>query len=123
MSTITTYDPFDLPDWIGTHQVTWSADGILRSQPEIQGTFQSGDLSHAFDLLAVDAAYPRTVCPPEQRHDAHQAWHFGQVLLVRVDERVSAAVPGTSFDPDLICETISRVAKALGAPSANFTVA
>ncbi len=74
-------------------------------------------------MLAVDAAYPRTVCSSSQRHDAHQAWHFGEVLLLEDDTgRVAAAVPTISFDPNLAVDAIRRVAKALGAPSANFTV-
>ncbi len=74
------------------------------------------------DLLAVDAAYPTVVCPEKHRQAAHQAWQFGQVALVDVDGRVSAAVPGTRFDADLACEVIRRVAKAVGASPDRFTV-
>ena len=82
----------------------------------------SDNRSHPLDLLAVDAAYPRTVCSSRQRHDAHQAWHFGEVLLLEESGRVAAAVPTVVFDPNLAVDAIRRVAKALGAPSANFNV-
>ncbi len=121
-TTIETFDAFDLPDWLGTEHVTWRAEGILIEEPLVQGSLSSGKRSHPLDLLAVDAAYPHTVCDSRHRHDAHQSWHFGEVLLLELDGRVAAAVPTVGFDPNLAVDTIRRVAKALGAPSANFTV-
>lgn len=122
MST-TTFDAFDLPDWLGTEHVTWRATDVLSREPVIAGTLSADDdRGQPLDLMAADAAYPSTVCSAYQRHDAHQAWHFGEVLLLETGERVAAAVPTVSFDPNLACETIRRVAKALGAPTANFTV-
>lgn len=118
----TTFDAFDLPDWLGTERVTWRAEDVLSREPVIAGRLNAEDLDQPLDLLAADAAYPTTVCSSDQRHDAHQAWHFGEVLLLNTGERVAAAVPTVSFDPNLACETIRRVAKALGAPAANFTV-
>lgn len=118
----TTFDAFDLPDWLGTERVTWRAEDVLSREPVIAGRLNAEDFDQPLDLLAADAAYPTTVCSSDQRHDAHQAWHFGEVLLLNTGERVAAAVPTVSFDPNLACETIRRVAKALGAPAANFTV-
>ncbi len=117
-----TVDAFDLPDWLGTDPVTWRAEGILAGGPRVTGRLMSGERSQPLDLVGVDAAYPRSVCSSAQRHDAHQAWHFGQVLLLESEGRVAAAVPTVTFDANLAVETIHRVAKALGAPSANFTV-
>jgi hypothetical protein len=119
---IQTYDPFDLPDWLGTERVTWRTEGSFADDPRVAGWLCAEGRSQPLDLLAVDAAYPEAVCPPEQRHDAHQSWHFGQVLLLGIDARVAAAVPGVRFDANLVIESIRRVAKALGAPGANFTV-
>ena len=82
----------------------------------------SGD-SFPLDLLAVDSAYPEVVCPDEHRQAAHQAWQFDQVALVEENGRVAVAVPGTRFDADLACEVIRRLAKSVGAPTGNFTVA
>lgn len=122
ISDLETFDPFELPDWLGTEQVTWRAEGILDDASRVPGWLSSHHRDHPLDLLGVDAAYPRTVCSPQQRHDAHQAWHFGEVLLLIGNQRVMAAVPTVSFDANLAVDSIRRVAKALGAPSANFTV-
>lgn len=119
---IQTFDPFDLPDWLGTEQVTWQGEGLLSDQPVVVGHLVSAGRSQPLDILAVDAAYPRTVCPDDSRHDAHQAWHFGELVLLEVDGRVAAAVPGVRVDANLAVDTIRRVAKAIGAPSDNFTV-
>jgi hypothetical protein len=119
---ISTFDPFDLPEWLGIEPVTWQTDDSFADYPLIRGHLVASDHSQPLDLRAVDAAYPRTICPPQQRHDAHQAWHYGQVLLLRLDDRVAAAAPGTRFDANLVVETVRRLAKALGAPGTNFTV-
>ena len=117
-------DAFDLPDWLGTEDVVWKAESPLTSVPHVTGvlTGRSG-LTHSLDLLAVDAAYPRPVCPEAERTAAHQAWHYGEVVLVEIDSRLAAAIPGTRFDANLMCETLRRVAKSVGAPAGNFTVA
>lgn len=117
-----TFDPFDLPDWLGTDHVTWHGAGLLSDEPVVTGCLDSQGRTQPLDLLAVDAAYPRALCPAQQRHDAHQAWHFGEVLLLGADDRVAAAVPAVRVDANLVVDTIRRVAKAIGAPSDNFTV-
>jgi hypothetical protein len=96
----------------------------LSHAPRVEGRLvsESGD-SFPLVLLAVDSAYPEVVCPDEQRHDAHQAWQFGQVALVEENGQVALAVPGTRLDADRACEAIRRMAKSVGAPSDNFTVA
>jgi hypothetical protein len=117
-------DAFDLPDWLGTEPVTWSATGNLEDSALVGGCL-TGTAGHhqVLDLLAVDAAYPTRVCPEAERTAAHQAWHYGEVVLISVDGRLAAGVPGTRFDPDLVCETLRRVAKSVAAPSGNYTVA
>ena len=116
-------DAFDLPDWLGTEHVVWHATSSLLEAGHVPGVLTSGpDLRHQLDLLAVDEAYPRPVCPDRERAAAHQAWHYGEVILVRIDSRLAAAVPGTRFDAAVMCETLRRVAKSVGAPASNFTV-
>ncbi len=120
---ISIVDAFDLPDWLGTESVVWQATSSLLEGGHVPGELTSGaDLSHQFDLLAVDAAYPQPVCPERERVAAHRAWHYGEVILVRVDSRLAAAVPGSRFDANVMCETLRRVAKSVGAPPSNFTV-
>jgi hypothetical protein len=115
-------DPFDLPEWLGGGEVVWTpATGVHDSH------LVSGDLSGhgehvACDLLAVDEAYPKPVADDELRHQAHQAWRHGQVHLVSFDERLTLAVPGTSFTAELVLEVIARLAKAVGARPDSFSV-
>jgi len=117
------YDFFDLPDWVGTEPVDWSAEGSLTDQPRVPGILTAAaGKSQQLDLLAVDAAYPEPVCPDGFRRSAHQAWQFGQVQLLETDGRLTCAVPGTRFTADLACEVLRRVAKAVGAPAHHFTV-
>jgi hypothetical protein len=56
------------------------------------------------------------------RHDAHQAWSYGQVLLVEYDGRLTLAVPGTRFTADDALETLARLAKAVGVQPERFSV-
>lgn len=117
------YDAFDLPDWLGTEPVTWHGLEALDSGRHITGVMRGPDgRSHPFDLLAVDSAYPTVVCSDAERHDAHQAWQFGEIILLLVGERVAAAVPASRFDANLGCEAIRRVAKSVGADSSRFSV-
>jgi len=119
---VTTMDFFDLPEWLGTESVVWSATSALQQTPQVSGALTSGEQRQQLDLLAVDAAYPRPVCPAVQRQQAHQAWQLGQVALVDIDGRLAVAVPGSDFDANLACEVVRRVAKAVGAASRHFTV-
>ncbi len=119
---IVSVDPFDLPEWLGTEPVTWSAGGSLDETSHVRGEFTCGEHSLALDLLAVDVAYPAPVCPEAVRRSAHQAWRYGEVALLDVDGRSAAGVPTSRLDVDLVCEALRRVAKAVGAPVGNFTV-
>jgi hypothetical protein len=123
VSEVLAADPFDLPDWVGTREVTWTLTSSLTSGPKVTGDLGSGPDSLPCDLLGCDAAFPRTVLDDRWRHDAHQAWAYGQVLLLRLDGRLTLAVPGTGFTADLVVETVARLAKAVGAPADRFTVA
>ena len=92
-------DPFDLPEWVGAEQLRWST-GETKSTALISGRLagESGE-SLGLDLLCVDVAYPAAVVDERRRHDAHQAWHFGQVLLlVNRDGRLAMAVPTMPSD-------------------------
>ena len=74
------------------------------------------------DLLAADVAYPRPLLSDSWRHDAHQAWEHGQVLLLSYDGRLTLAVPGTAYSADGALETLGRLAKAVGVDAGRFTV-
>jgi hypothetical protein len=115
-------DPFDQPDWIGTSDVTWTALTSVRGASQIEGLLSGSDGALPCDLLAADVAYPEPLLPDQWRRQAHQAWEFGQVLLVNYDDRLTLAVPGTAYSADGALETVGRLAKAVGVRPGRFTV-
>jgi hypothetical protein len=120
--TVDELDPFDLPDWVGEGAVSWAAERGLG------GHLVAGCLSGAAgeslvcDLLAVDQAYPAPVVDEATRTRVHQSWRHGQVLLLSRDGRATVAVPGTSFAADRVLEAFTRLARAVGADSATWSV-
>jgi hypothetical protein len=113
---MTDIDPFDLPDWLGTHEVVWRADAGLRTGHLVRGRLTADDEAELVcDLLAVDEAYPEPVVDDGTRLRVHQAWRHGQVVVVDLGGRMALAVPGTRFGPDLVLEALSRLARAVGA--------
>ncbi|MGH3315044.1 MAG: hypothetical protein ACRDO0_02770 [Nocardioidaceae bacterium] len=120
-------DPFELPDWLGQEQVLWQATDE-RGGRETTGTIHGmlrplhGDEELSLDLLGVDVAWPKPVCDEESRHLAHEAWHYGQVILLDVEGRVTLGVPCTTFSTDLVCEAVRRFSKAVGAEPSRFLV-
>ena len=120
---MTPLDAFDLPDWLGEGEVTWTSDDVTRSGAFVAGCLLgAGDQRQPCDLLAVDLAYPAPVVDDQIRTAAHQAWKHGQVLLLDRDGRAALAVPGTSFTADTVLDAITRLAKAVGAAPASYSV-
>jgi hypothetical protein len=115
-------DPFDLPDWVGTSEVTWTARSSVRGAQRIAGLLGDGTQQLPCDLLAADVAYPQPVLPESWRRRAHQAWEYGQVLLVSCDGRLTLTVPGTAYSADGVLESIGRLALAVGVAPTRFTV-
>jgi hypothetical protein len=116
-------DPFDLPDWLGVADVTWSASSGLRSGYAVSGELiAEGQEPLACDLLAVDEAYPAPIASDEVRLRAHQAWRHGEVHLVQRDARLALAIPGTSFTADLVLDAFSRLARSVGTSAERYTV-
>ena len=121
-STLAEVDPFDLPEWLGTGEVTWESHAGLRTGHHVEGHLSSeeSDEQLVCDLLAVDEAYPAPVVDEASRSRAHQVWQHGQVLVGRYDERLVLGVPGTRLDAERVLEALSRLAKAVGAPPDHF---
>jgi hypothetical protein len=116
-------DPFDLPDWLGEAEVTWSADRGLTTDHRVVGCLTGeGHAPVACDLLAVDDAYPVPVVADPVRVRAHQLWRHGQVLLVADGERVLLAVPGSRLDAQTALEAVARLARAVGARDGTYAV-
>jgi hypothetical protein len=122
-------DPFDLPEWLGTHDVVWRAGAGLRTGHLVRGRLTPGDdaaepVGIDCDLLAVDEAYPEPVVDDATRLRVHQAWRHGQVVIGSLDggagSRMVLAVPGTGFAPDLVLDALGRLARAVGAHAERY---
>lgn len=116
-------DPFDLPEWLGSGEVTWTADATVRAAHHVPGRLSGGGQDVPCDLLGADQAFPEPVLAEGWRRQSHQAWTHGEVLLVEYGGRLTLAVPGTSFNADLAVESVRRLAKAVGALPERFVVA
>ena len=84
-------DPFELPDWLGTGDVTWTAGASVRQAHRVDGELSAGSHVLACDLLAADQAYPQPVLDEKWRQQAHRTWTHGQVLLIEYDGRLTFA--------------------------------
>ena len=115
-------DPFDLPEWVGEEAVVWAADRGLSGHAVAGALSSPSDDALACDLLAVDQAYPSPVVDEATRTHVHQAWRHGQVLLLSHDGRATVAVPGTSWTAEHVLEALTRLARAVGADPAAWSV-
>ncbi|MEX0427070.1 hypothetical protein AB3X52_05505 [Nocardioides sp. DS6] len=115
-------DPFDLPDWLGTTEVVWSAPAGIHTGHLVAGELRGGDDPLACDLLAVDEAYPSPVADERLRRAAHQAWRRGEVCLVERGTRLTLAVPGSAFVAERVLDTVSRLACSVGAAPSSYAV-
>jgi len=116
-------DPFDLPDWLGTEQVTWRASADLRTGHHVGGEFLGrGCGTLGADLYAVDEACPVPVAPDDLRQTAHRSWRRGEVALVDLDGRLALTIPGRGFDCDTVVDAVRRFARAVGADPASYAV-
>jgi len=116
-------DAFDLPDWLGEHEVTWAPTTGVRRQQHVSGVLTGEQPEElACDLLAADTAYPRAVVVEPDRVAAHQAWQRGQVHLGRRGDRLTLLVPGHEFTADLALTAIGRLARSVGADPQRYVV-
>lgn len=124
MPAVVPVDAFDLPEWLGVDEVTWTAVTSLGSAPRVSGALSSASGSSLeCDVLACDLAYPQAVLDEKWRSGAHHAWQLGETLLLEYDGRLTLVVPGTSVGVEHALEAVRRLAKAVGAPADRFTVA
>lgn len=120
--TIGELDPFDLPDWVGDGPVVWATSGGLSGHLLAGWLTGASDEELPCDLLAVDQAYPAPVIDEAARTRVHQAWRHGQVLLLSQSGRATVAVPGTSWTAAGVLEALTRLARAVGADPAAWSV-
>lgn len=115
-------DPFDLPDWLGEHDLTWRADSSIGGPCAPGVLCASEELRLPLLVLGADTAFPQAVVSPSVRTAVHQAWTYSQVALLWASDSTAGsyalAVPSTTMDVDLVCTALRRFAKAIGiAPS------
>lgn len=123
-SSVSGADAFELPEWLGVEDVTWTATTSLGEAAHVSGTLAgSSGAELPCDLLASDLAYPFSVLEEKWRAAAHRAWQMGETELLEYDGRLTLTVPGTAVGVELALEAVRRLAKAVGAPSSRFTVA
>lgn len=124
-TTVTAVDPFDLPEWLGTAEVTWTALSSVHDGHRVTGELAAPGAGDGgllgCDLLGADQAFPEPVLDDDWRRRAHQAWTHGQVEVVEYDGRLTLAVPGTSFSADLVLEALGRFARAVGADPSSYS--
>lgn len=116
-------DPFDLPEWLGEGEVTWTATTSVHAGHLVTGELSALGGTLGCDLLGVDQAFPVPVLDDGWRRQSHQAWTHGQVLLVEHGDRLTLAVPGTGFTADRALEALGRLAKAVGARPGSYLAA
>ncbi len=127
--TVDPVDPFELPEWVGEGRVSWHASSSLRGSHLVTGELVGELVGDAegqtliCDVLACDLAYPVPVLSESWRHDAHQAWVLGEVLLLAYDGRLTLVVPGTVVTAEPTLEAMRRLARAVGSVPERFTVA
>jgi hypothetical protein len=110
-------DPFDVPDWLASSMVVWEAIESVAERTVARGQLRAVDTDEEpmrLDLVAVDAAWPTAPCSPGDRREAHQAWHYGQVVLLDHEGVAALGVPTAVFSADLALEALRRFAKAVG---------
>ncbi|MGA8248118.1 MAG: hypothetical protein WB797_14540 [Nocardioides sp.] len=115
-------DPFELPEWLGQGEVTWTADRSLATGHRVSGTLTAEGGSVPCDLLAVDEAFPEPVADDTARVRAHQAWRHGEVLVVSDGGRIVLAIPGSRLEAGTALDAVGRLARAVGAPAASYAI-
>lgn len=120
---MTPCDPFDLPDWLGTAEVTWTAQSTDRGGHRVRGELSSGQQRLACDLFAVDQAWPVPVATDQLRHEVHTAWRSGEVVLATDEDRLLVLTPGVCFAPADALESVRRLARAVAARADHYIVA
>ena len=115
-------DPFELPEWLGEEDLTWSLDGPLTAA-QVRGTLHGTDEHQlGLDLVCVDVAYPAPVVGELIRRECHLSWHHGQVLVLANAGAHGLGVPTSSLDADTACEALRRFAHAIAVDVARVRV-
>jgi hypothetical protein len=126
LTDVAAVDPFDLPEWLGETDVTWTAVTSLHSHLVTghldDACAEPGARTFGCDLLAADLAYPEPVLAEQWRTRVHQAWWHGETLLLEVAGRLTVSMPGSEVTAEPALDAVRRLAKAVGAAPERFNV-
>lgn len=114
-------DPFDLPDALGAGPVHWRAASPL-GRALVHGELAIDGVAIPCDVLAVDEAYPRPVADGALRTAVHLAWWRGDLHLIEYAARLTLPMPGCTVGADEVLEAVARLARAVGADPAAYSV-
>jgi hypothetical protein len=115
-------DPFDLPEWLGSGELTWVAASGLASA-SLSGALVGQDGERLpLSIIAADRAYPTPVVDEEVRRAVHQAWALNQVVILDDDGCQTLAVPTVTLDTELVCEAMRRFARAIGVDTSRVSL-
>ncbi|WP_235735997.1 hypothetical protein [Nocardioides alcanivorans] len=121
---MTPVDPFDLPEWLGTSEVTWRALRTERGGHLIHGELSAPEVEPlACNLLAIDQAWPHALAEAEVRERVHLTWHNGEVDLMEVDGELTLVSPGSAFSSARVMLILERLARAVGAHPDHYVAA
>lgn len=120
---MTPVDPFDLPEWLGTAEVTWRALRTERGGHLILGVLAGAGAELPCNLLAVDQAWPHAVASAEVRERVHLTWRNGEVELVELDGDLTLLTPGAGFSSSRVMVVLERFTRAVGARADRYVAA
>lgn len=121
---MTPIDPFDLPEWLATEEVTWRAVRTERAGHFIHGVLATAAGEKlACNLLAVDQAWPRAVADAEVRERVHLTWRNGEVELVELAGDLTLLTPGSGFSSSRVMVALERFTRAVGARTDRYVAA
>ncbi len=124
MPAVEEIDPFDLPEWLGTADVTWSSFGPIHAGHRVAGALTVRRRVARLRPAGGRPGLPGAGAVGGVAHPRRTArGRHNQVLLLRIDGRVTLAVPGTAFSADLALEVLGRLARAVGVAPRRFVVA
>ena len=101
--------------------MTWTSTGSVHAGHLVAGDLSGAGSTLPCDLLGVDQAYPEPVLTEEWRIRSHRSWTHGQVLLLTREGRATVAAPGTAWQPDLVLEALTRLARSVGSDPTSWT--
>ena len=116
-------DAFDLPDWLGTSEVAWTARSSVRGAARVEGVPErrggGAGVRPAGRRPGLPGAAARGRLATSRRT---RRGRTARSLLVEYDGRLTLAVPGTAYSADGALETVGRLAKAVGVAPGRFVV-